>query len=345
MSVFNGQAFLAESIESILNQTFRDFEFIIIDDGSTDKTSEMLAAYAGRDPRIRVIRHENKGRTASLNDGISLARANYIGRMDADDIALPDRFQQQIEFLTLHPEVGLLGGAVELIDHSGKTFDSVRPPLSDSEIKSIMLRYNPMWHPTVVMRKEVLLAVGGYRTAFDESEDYDLFLRMGERNPIANLHEFVLRYRIHANQVSVRNGKHQVECVLAAAAAAEVRKRGCSDPLLGIDRITPKLLRRLGVTSAQVREALLAHYTHWIGLLQQFDTRAALGCTLQLARDRYVNRRDRADAFLAVASSHYRKGSTARALVLAGRAVLLKPTLAKHLAKKGFSRLATSAKM
>lgn len=342
MSVFNGQAFLAPAIESILNQTFRDFEFIIIDDGSADKTSEILSAYASRDARIRTVRHENKGRTASLNGGISLARANYIARMDADDIALPGRLLQQIEFLRQHPEVGLLGGAVQLIDHSGKVFDTVRPPLSDSEIKSIMLRYNPMWHPTVVMRKEVLLAVGTYRTIFDESEDYDLFLRMGERCQIANLDKVVLRYRIHANQVSVRHGRHQVECVLAAAAAAEIRKRGGSDPLSGIDRITPKLLRSLGVTTAQVREALLAHYIHWIDLLRQIDTEAALGCTLQLACDQYVDRPARANAFLAAATIQYGQRRRAKALISAGRAVLLRPILAGRPAKRALTRLATA---
>lgn len=119
MSVYNGEAFLAEAVESILNQTLPDFEFVIINDGSNDKTAEILSDYAKRDPRVRVFPQENKGRAKSLNRGIDLARAPVIARMDADDIAFPSRFEQQLELLTAQPDIGLLGGAVELVTGNG----------------------------------------------------------------------------------------------------------------------------------------------------------------------------------------------------------------------------------
>src|SRR5260370_151977 len=141
MSVFNGEAFLPQALESILGQTFGDFEFIIIDDGSTDTTAQILSDYAKQDERVRVFNQGNKGRAASLNDGIDLARAEYIARMDADDIALPHRLKEQIRFMERHPEVGLLGGAVELIGPEGQVLAEVRPPLDASQIRCLLLRY------------------------------------------------------------------------------------------------------------------------------------------------------------------------------------------------------------
>lgn len=345
MSVFNGQAFLAEAIESILNQTFRDFEFVIIDDGSTDKTAEILSAYASRDARMRIIHQENKGRTHSLNIAIELAKGTYIARMDADDIALPRRFEEQIDFLERRPEVGLLGGAVQLINDKGEVLDTVQPPLEDTQIKSIMLHVNPMWHPTIVMRKEVVLAVGGYRTAFDESEDYDLFLRMGERIQIANLGEFVLKYRIHANQASVRNRRHQVECVLAARAAASLRKRGRPDPLSDVEEVTPQLLDSLGVAEGEIQQELLRTYNYWIGVFKQFDSDSALRVTEELLRlpgSAFVPRSALANAWLTAAGIQYRQGRPAKALYSAGRALLLRPIVAGRPVKRAFTRLASA---
>jgi glycosyltransferase involved in cell wall biosynthesis len=254
MSVFNGQDFLSEAIESILTQTFRDFEFVVIDDGSTDRTPEILSSYASRDARMVVLRHENKGRTASLNVGIGVAKAPYIARMDADDVSMPHRLQAQFDFLERHAEVGLLGGAVDVINTTRQVILKVCFPLEDAEIKLSLLRENPMCHSAVVMRKEVALAAGGYRESFSESEDYDLWLRISERSRLANLVQPIVKYRIHTGQVSVRNWKNQALCFLAARAAAKFRKRGSPDPLAGVDEITPQLLDTLGVTQADTLE-------------------------------------------------------------------------------------------
>jgi hypothetical protein len=260
MSVFNGQRFLSEAVQSILGQSFSDFEFVIVDDGSTDKSSEILAQYMRRDDRIRVHRHTNKGRALSLNIGIELSKGRYIARMDADDVALPDRLKEQVDFMELHPEVGLLSGSYERIRSDGRLLDKVRLPLRDDEIRSMMLQSNAMCHPAVMMRKEVAIACGGYRKVFSESEDYDLWLRMSERSQLANLEQPILQYRVHSKQASIANSRHQMLCVLAARTGAAIRKQGRPDPFSGVEEITPELLRKLGVTTGEIQECLRASH-------------------------------------------------------------------------------------
>jgi glycosyltransferase involved in cell wall biosynthesis len=347
MSVYNGEAFLAKAIESILNQTFRDFEFLIVDDGSTDATPEILSTYAKQDARIRIVRHENKGRAVSLNIGIDLATGKYIARMDADDVAVPYRLAEQMEFMERHPEVGLLGGAIELISATGLVIKTSQPPLEDSEIKSLMLHYNPMFHPTVVMRKDVALAAGGYRKALLDADDYDLWLRMSERSRLANLGKTMVQYRIHSEQVSIRNLEHQTQCVLAARTAAALRKRGMPDPLSEAEEITPQLLETLGVTAAETQGALLGAYGYWTEILKRIDYEAALRVIeglLQLSGAENFPRSVLANAWLEAAEIHYRQGRRGKALAAAGRAVLVRPIVAGRPIKNAFTRLAAAFK-
>jgi hypothetical protein len=347
MSVFNGQAFLSEAIESILSQSFRDFEFVIVDDGSTDATAKIISAYASRDGRMRIFRHENKGRAESLNVGISLAQARYIARMDADDIALPERLQMQVDFMELHPEVGLLGGAVELINTQGQILRIVRPPLEDTELRSLLLSNNPMFHPAVVMRKEVALACGGYRKALLDADDYDLWLRMSERSRLANLAKPILRYRIHSDQVSVRNLRHQRLCVLAASAAASLRRRGNPDPLSDVEEITSQLLDTLGVQMVEIRQALLGDYQYWMDILGLSEPEAALRLIEEFLQSSGAESCDRAllaNACLKAAGIHYRQGHRGKAMVSAGRAVMVRPIVAGRLVKRAFTSLAAAFK-
>jgi hypothetical protein len=197
--------------------------------------------------------------------------------MDADDVAMPDRLVEQIEFMERHPEVGLLGGGVELISAAGRVVKNLRLPLEDAEIKDLMLRYNPTYHSAVMMRIEAAIGAGGYRKALLDADDYDLWLRIGERSRLANLGKTIVQYRIHSGQVSIRNLEHQTQCVLAARKAAALRKRGMPDPLSGVDEITPRLLETLGVTAAETPEALLGAYGYWTGILGLTDPEAALG--------------------------------------------------------------------
>src|SRR5260370_35831886 len=256
MSVFNGEEFLSETIDSVLNQSFRDFEFVIVDDGSTDATADILSKYALRDARIRVLREGKRGCCASLNLGVSLANGKYVANNDADDLAMPSRLEEQVAFMERNPEVGVLGSAYEVISDSGDVIDTIRHPLEDSEIRSEILRYNPICHSSVILRKDIALASGGYRRAFEPSEDYDLWLRMSERSRLANLPNVLVRYRVHGNQLSFRKLEHQRLCVLAASTAAAFRKQCRPDPFSGVEQITPELLSKLGVTAAEIQDSL-----------------------------------------------------------------------------------------
>src|ERR1700722_13117089 len=149
MSVYNGDPFLAEAVESILNQSFRNFEFIVIDDGSTDRSASIISEYQRSDPRMQVHHQENRGLVESLNRGCRLARGTYIARMDADDVAVSDRFMRQMEFMEQHPEVGVLGGAVEFINSDGRSLGTSVLPTEDREIKAALRHNSLIFHSNV----------------------------------------------------------------------------------------------------------------------------------------------------------------------------------------------------
>ena len=341
MPVYNGEAFLPEAIESILSQTFADFEFIIIDNGSTDRTPEILSSYVSRDARIRVHHEEKRGVAHAVNLAVSLATGRYVARMDSDDISLPARFQQQFDFLENHPEIGVVGGAMTMISAGGQPLGTFRTPSSDSEIRAATARLFTV-NGTVMMRREVALAVGS-RQKVRGAIDYDFLLRALEQCQFANLDEVVLLRRIHANEVSITQMKKQVMSVQAAQAAAAFRKSGRPDPLDAISEIDLETLSRLGIDRPKIQEALLANHAFWIELLEKHDEKAALDCTLRLARDRFLDRASRAYLFLCAASSQLRKGRTATAALFAARAVLLKPSLAGHTFKRGLTALRESS--
>ena len=333
MSVFNGEEFLAEAIDSVLNQRFRDFEFVIVDDGSTDATADILSKFVLRDGRIRVLVNGKKGRAASLNLGISLANGKYVANTDADDLAMPGRLEEQVAFMERNPEVGVLGGAFELITDSGDVIDIIRHPLEDSQIRSAILRYNPICHSSVILRKDVALASGGYRSLLEPSEDYDLWLRMSERSRLANLHNVLVRYRVHANQLSVRKLEHQTLCVLAASAAAAQRRSGGPDPLADIQEITPQVVESLGVTPQKIHTAFVEAHGWWIPQLKDIKSEVALELVAkltQLSHSGPVEPRILADAWLAAARIHYKQKEPARALACAGRAFLVRPSVVGH---------------
>src|SRR4051794_6460824 len=172
MAVYNAEEFLAAAVESILAQTFRDFEFIVIDDGSTDRSAELLRKYAEKDNRLRLISRPNKGLTASLNEGVQLARGELIARMDADDVARADRLQIQVDYLRAHPEVVLLGGAYELIDGAGRMLTTIRPPSDDATLQEHALSgRTPICHPLAMMRRDAVIRAGGYDEEFKVAQD------------------------------------------------------------------------------------------------------------------------------------------------------------------------------
>lgn len=207
MPVYNGEKYLRESIDSILNQTFQDFEFLIIDDGSSDRSLEIIKSY--QDNRIRIIKNaKNLGISQSLNNGLNLAKGDYIARMDCDDISLPNRFYTQVNFLNRNSEVVVVGSYMDLIDPEGyKTKQQYLYPLTNENIIYSMLYSNPMGHPSVMFRREEVIKVGGYRLKKEwnnlSTEDYDLWLRLATHSyKLANIPEVLICYRDHPHSLT-----------------------------------------------------------------------------------------------------------------------------------------------
>lgn len=199
MPVYNGAVYLSEAIQSILDQTFTDFEFLIIDDGSSDDSYSVAASFS--DVRIRLIRNnKNLGLVASLNTGLELARGEYIARMDADDISLPDRLSRQVDFMDAHPDVSICGSW--LLAFSGNMLSEWHSPLSHNKIHARLLFQSALFHPTVLIRMSLIISHQlRYRNDFPYAEDYELWSRSQPYGRYANIGEILLRYRIHDKSI------------------------------------------------------------------------------------------------------------------------------------------------
>jgi glycosyltransferase involved in cell wall biosynthesis len=209
LPVYNAEIHLQDTLETILNQTFSDFEILAIDDGSKDRSLEILRSM--RDPRIRIhTNSKNIGISATLNRAIELANGEYLARMDSDDLASSERLRAQVALLDSHPDVGVTGSSIEVF---GKTLRRViRYPKSDQDIKAALLFDSAFAHPTVMIRKDVLSKSGlKYESSHDGAEDYLLWSKMAEITKFENLPEPLLHYRVHSSQISVSRAKQQRE--------------------------------------------------------------------------------------------------------------------------------------
>jgi len=226
MPVYNAELYVAEAVESILAQTFTDFELITIDDGSTDRSSRILEGYAGLDSRIRLVSRPNTGIVGALNEGASMARGEIIARMDADDVSMPERFAKQFEYLLAHPDCHAAGSRVLLIDPEGAPICEINEERSHEEIDRAHMsrRTGAITHPAVMMRREALHAVGGYRQECLWAEDFDLLLRLAEIGRLANLPEMLLKYREHFLRVSFCRHAEQQKSVTRALQDACARR-------------------------------------------------------------------------------------------------------------------------
>ena len=242
MSVYNGERFLAPAIESVLAQTFGEFEFLILDDGSTDATPQILHDYAHKDARIRPIIRENRGLVASLNQLLEEARAPLVARMDADDICRPDRFALQVAFLNANPDHGVVGSWSEDIDERDQPFpiEGADHPVTHAEFLHNIRFDGPLLvHPGVMYRRELVLAQGGYHKAFLHCEDLDLWLRLASVTKIANIPERLIRYRHYDGQVSKKFATVQQIGAAIAYEAWHVRETGQPDPTAELGQLPP----------------------------------------------------------------------------------------------------------
>ncbi len=203
MSVYNDKEYLSESVDSILNQTCKNFEFIIVNDGSEDNSLDMLFEYQVRDNRVLIINQENIGLTRSLNRAIKLAECEYIARQDADDISLPDRFEKQLSYMKNHPEVAVLGCLGDFFSADGVLRTIKAPAYSRKAIKRHLASRNLFMHGSAMMRKSCLEKVGFYREFFRHAQDYDLWLRLSEHFDIDILSEQLYQYRVTVKAISI----------------------------------------------------------------------------------------------------------------------------------------------
>ena len=241
MSVYNNAPHLALAIESILAQTVADFEFLIVDDGSTDGSAEIIDAHAARDGRIRASHGPNRGLVASLNHMVDEARSPLIARMDGDDVALPRRFERQLAFLDTNPDHGVVGTWTSDIDGAGRPYPlkGDDQPSSHEAFLRVLETGPLLCHPSVIMRRDLVRAVGGYHRAFAHCEDYDLWLRLAERTRIASIPERLLLYRHTSGQVSSRHAVAQQVGARMSWEAHRRRTAGLSDPTEGLDALPP----------------------------------------------------------------------------------------------------------
>lgn len=235
MPAYTAQDYVAIAIESILSQTFSDFEFIIIDDGSSDKTPLIIKEYAKKDERIVFLQNsQNLKISQALNLGLEIARGEFICRMDADDWSYPNRLEYQLEFMRKNPEVVICGADIEVCDENLKTLNRRIYPKTNADIRKKIFRLNPFAHPVTFYQTEIAKKAGAYDPNFNLVEDYDLYFRLGKFGQFANIPKVLLKLRTHPQSLSVKSISAQARLnfsVRLKALKSYVYKAGWSDKI------------------------------------------------------------------------------------------------------------------
>ena len=225
MSVYNGERYLREALDGILSQTYSDFEFVVINDGSTDGTRTILASYT--DSRLRIVHQENKGLTRALNKGINLSNGEFIARQDADDISEPSRLEKQIKFLEDRPSCALVGCWSKVIDDKGELIGTCHLLTEPMEVANRLPIENQFVHGAIMVRRSAAKEIGGYREAFLYAQDYDFVFRLSERYAVANIDEELYRHRKGEWQASITsNGLQEAYANLARQLYRQRREEG-----------------------------------------------------------------------------------------------------------------------
>lgn len=242
LPVYNGASTLAQAIESILCQSLSEFELLIIDDCSKDNSADLIRQYAKKDSRIKVVFHDvNIGLAKTLNEGLRLAKSDFVARMDQDDESLQNRLAVQLKYIHNYPETVVVGSFVY---HMGakKEFDRlVELPIESTQIKETLKQYNCMYHPSVIMRRNQVLELGGYKADFKNAEDYDLWLRVSKRYSLANIPEPLLRYRFSVTGMTLSRKWEQLFYVYLALAAYREER----EPIEKISKVARVMLENM----------------------------------------------------------------------------------------------------
>ncbi|KMS55096.1 glycosyl transferase [Novosphingobium barchaimii LL02] len=250
---YNGEIYLREAVQSILDQTLADFELIVVDDGSTDGSPAILQDMAGKDARIRVVTQPNGGIVAALNTAIEHAQGQYIARMDADDVSFPERLAFQASYLDQHPDVVLVGGYA--VGDRNPTPASTRTTggrHASTDLSVFPPRVAVSMHPLIMMRAAALRAMGGYRSDYRHAEDYDLFIRASAHGRIENPPVDVLFYRRHEGAISIGNVEEQERSAVRAELDAIARTGAGRPPALIVEAYTRlRIFRRYRAISAE----------------------------------------------------------------------------------------------
>jgi glycosyltransferase involved in cell wall biosynthesis len=262
LPVKNGERWLDAAIASIRAQTFGDFELLAIDDGSTDGTAAIIARHAVEDSRIVPLANPKRGLVSGLNFGMQRAEAPLIARMDADDIALPTRFERQVARMSAEPDLLVLGTGYFRIDEAGRRTGTVVPPLEPAAVAHALERVNAIAHPTVMMRRDAVLAAGGYREAYLRAEDYDLWLRLAERGKLANLPDPLIEYRLGHVPFRAATFSRQVLSEITARTTANLRRSGRPDPTGEWPDINADTLASIGIDRQAVATEMSRRALH-----------------------------------------------------------------------------------
>jgi glycosyltransferase involved in cell wall biosynthesis len=271
-TAYNSSKYLPQAIESILAQTFGDLEYIVVDDGSSDGTSNIIREYARLDSRVTPITTDRRGIAGAANRGCDAARATYIARLDSDDIATPNRIELQVKYMEAHANIAVLGGAIQPIATNGRALGTRHFVTDSRDVKEGLDYGNCICHSTTLIRTAVLKGLGGYRFAFEPAEDYDLWLRVGDGAQLANLSDVIAKYRVHTDQASLCHLEQQAVSALGARISSQFRRSYGCDPFSGAGKLmTKQMLYALGVVDRAIDLEIWEHYNRAVNIMLEMS--------------------------------------------------------------------------